>query len=51
MFIDWTPENTTAMLGYMSGFIADLTPLLMPIIAIGLGLIVFTVIVRAIRGN
>lgn len=51
MFIDWTPENTTAMLGYMSGFIADLTPLLTPIIAIGLGLIVFTVIVRAIRGN
>lgn len=51
MFITWTTENTTEMLGYMSGFIADITPLLTPIIAIGLGLLVFSVIVRAIRGN
>ena len=51
MFIDWTTENTTTMLSYMSGFISDLTPILMPIIAIGLGLLVFSVIVRAFRGN
>jgi len=51
MFITWTEANTTAMLGYMSGFIADITPLLTPIIAIGLGLIVFSVIVKVIRGN
>lgn len=51
MFIDWTPANTTEMLGYMSGFISDVIPLLTPIIAIGLGLIVFSVIVKVIRGN
>lgn len=51
MFITWTEANTTAMLGYMSGFIADLTPLLIPIIAIGLGLLVFSVVIKAIRGD
>jgi len=51
MFIDWTQASTDAMLGYMSGFISDMIPLLTPIVAVGLGLIVFSVIVKTIRGN
>lgn len=51
MFITWTEANTDTMLAYMTGFISDITPILMPIIAIGLGLLVFTVIVKSIRGN
>jgi hypothetical protein len=49
VFINWTSENTTAMIGYIKDLIGDLTPLLIPIIAIGLGLIIFAVIVRVIR--
>lgn len=48
-FLTWTPENTTTMLGYISDLILDLTPLLIPIIAIGVGLIIFSVVVRVIR--
>jgi hypothetical protein len=49
-FITWTPENTTTLLGYIESLISDLTPLLIPIIAIGVGLIIIGAIVRAIRG-
>jgi hypothetical protein len=50
-FLSWTPEMTTSMIGYIEDLITDLTPLLIPIIAIGLGLIIFAVIVRVIRGD
>lgn len=48
-FVDWEAEDTTAMIGYVKDLITDLTPLLIPIIAIGLGLIIFAVVVSVIR--
>lgn len=49
-FLTWTGEDTTAMIGYMSDLFEDLTPLLIPIIAVAVGLIVVGAIIRAIRG-
>ncbi len=49
-FLTITGEDITAMLGYTSDLISDLTPLLLPIIAIGLGVIIVMAIIRAIRG-
>lgn len=49
-FLTWTGADTTAMIGYMSDLITDLTPLLIPIIAVGIGLIIVSAIMRAIRG-
>lgn len=50
-FITWTEENTSTMLGYTRDIISDLTPLIIPIIAIGLGLLIFTVVIKSIRGD
>lgn len=49
-FLTWTGDDTTAMIGYISDLITDLTPLLIPVIAIGIGLIIIGAIIRAIRG-
>lgn len=49
-FINWTPDMTNQMLNFMGDLISDFTPLLIPIIAIGVGLIVIGAIVHAIRG-
>jgi len=48
-FFEIEPESVTTMLGYVGGFITDITPLLLPVIAIGLGLIIFWAIVGAIK--
>ena len=48
-FFEFTPEHITATLNYTKEFIADITPLLLPIIAIGLGLIIFWAIISAIK--
>ena len=48
-FIDIQPEDITAMLGYVKDFITDLTPLLLPLLAIGLGIFIFWAIVSAIK--
>ena len=48
-FFTWTPENTSSTIGYMSDMISDFTPLLILVIAIALGLMVFTVIVQVIK--
>jgi len=50
-FLTWSASNTEAMLGFMADLIGNLTPLLTPIIAVGLGLIIFAVIVGVIRGH
>jgi len=50
-FITWTGENTSSTIAVMKDLINDLSPLLTIVIAIGLGLIVFSAIVKAIRGN
>lgn len=49
--INWTASSTSEMLSNAGGIITDLTPLLTPIIGIGLGLIIFVVIVNVIRGQ
>jgi hypothetical protein len=51
MFINWTSDMTTAVLSNATGLITDLTPLLVIIVGIGIGLIVFYAIVSAIRGH
>ena len=49
--INWTSEMTTEMLGNVEGVITDMSPLLVPIIGIGIGLIVIGSIITAIRGR
>jgi hypothetical protein len=49
--INWTSEMTNTMLADTTGVITDLSPLLVPIIAIGVGLIVVSAIISAIRGH
>ena len=42
---------TTAMMSNVTGLITDLTPLLLIVVGVGIGLIVFHAIVSAIRGH
>lgn len=49
-FLTWTGEDSTAMIGHMSDLFTDLTPLLVIIIGIGVGLMVVQAILKAIRG-
>lgn len=42
---------TTAMMSNITGLITDLTPLLLIVVGVGIGLIVFHAIVSAIRGH
>ena len=51
MFVNWTQDMTNAVLANATGLITDLTPLLVIIIGIGIGLIVFYAVVSAIRGH
>lgn len=39
-FFTITPEQITQMLGYMGDMIEDITPLLLPFIAVGCGMII-----------
>jgi len=48
-FLTITAEDITAMLGYVSDIIGDLTPLLLPIIAVGVGIFIFWAIVKALK--
>jgi hypothetical protein len=47
-FFDITDANITTMIGYIKSFVADFTPLMLPILAIGLGAVILLVIIRAI---
>ena len=49
-FFEITPADITEMLGYVKGLISDLQPLLLIIIAVGLGIFIFWAIVSAIKG-
>lgn len=51
MFLTWTDAMTTTILANVTGLISDLTPLLLIIVGIGIGLIVFHAVVSAIRGH
>ena len=48
-FLELTPADISEMLGYVKDLITDLTPLLLPIIAIFLGLTIFWAIVNVIK--
>ncbi|GAH98432.1 unnamed protein product [marine sediment metagenome] len=48
-FITITSEDITSMIGYISDFLIDLTPLLLPIVAVGVGIFIFWAIVKAIK--
>ena len=50
-FLTISSENITTTIGYIKDLIGDLTPFLTLIIAVGLGLIIFSVIVNVIRGK
>lgn len=50
-FFDITSENVSTTLSYTKSLIADLSPFLTLIIAVGVGLIIFQVIVSTIRGQ
>lgn len=48
-FVEITGADITTMLGYVKSLILDLTPLLLPIIAIGLGILIFWAIISSFR--
>lgn len=50
MFLDITELHITTMLDYVKGLIGDLTPLLLIVLAIGLGIFIFWAIISAIKG-
>lgn len=50
-FLTITDENVSTTIGHMKALIGDLTPFLTLIIAVGIGLIIFSVIVNTIRGS
>ena len=51
LIIDWQESMTTDFLANVQGTITDLTPLLIPIMAIGVALIIVGAIISAIRGH
>jgi len=48
-FITIESADITLMIGYISDFLTDLTPLLLPIVAVGVGIFIFWAIVKAIK--
>lgn len=49
MFLEISQANITTMLGYVKGLIEDLTPLLLVILAVGLGIFILWAIISAIK--
>lgn len=49
-FFTFSGDDVATMTGYITDFLGDFTPLLLPIIAVGVGLIILTVIIKALRG-
>lgn len=50
-FFTITDANVSTTIGYIKDIIGDFTPFLTIIVAIGIGLIIFSVIVNTIRGH
>jgi len=49
-FLTWDANTSNTMIGYMKDLFTDLTPLLVVIFGIGVGLIIVGAVIRAIRG-
>jgi len=47
--VDLLPADITTMLGYSKDLITDLTPLMLPIIAIGIGIFIVVAIINVIK--
>lgn len=50
-FLTITTENVSTTISYIKDLIGDLMPLLLIVMAVGIGLIIFEVIVNVIRGR
>jgi len=50
-FFTITDADVASTTGYISDIIGDFMPILTVIVAVGIGLIIFTVIVNVIRGH
>lgn len=48
-FLEFTTTNQTEMLDTTKSFITDLSPIIIPILAVGLGAIIIAVIINAIK--
>jgi len=48
-FVDLEPADISSMLGYVQQLLTDLKPLLIPVIAIGLGIFIFWAVVSALK--
>lgn len=48
-FITITSTDTAQMVGYVESFLGDLTPLLLPIVAVGVGIFIFWAITKALK--
>jgi hypothetical protein len=48
-FLDITSDNISTMLGYTKQLIMDITPLMLPIIGVGLGILVIWAIINSFR--
>lgn len=49
MFLEISGADITLLLGYVKGLIIDLTPLLLIIVGVGVGVIVFEAVINAIK--
>jgi len=50
-FVNWTEQMTTTMLADVSALITDLSPFIIPVVAVLLGLLIIYAIVGSIRGH
>ncbi|GAI30989.1 unnamed protein product [marine sediment metagenome] len=48
-FITISDANVSTTIGYIQDFLSDFTPILLPIIAVAIGIFIFWAIVKAIR--
>lgn len=50
-FLTIESADITTMIGYMSDLFSDLSPIILLIVGVGLGLMVISVILRTLRGD
>jgi hypothetical protein len=48
-FFTFSSSSIDTMLGYVGGFITDITPIMLPILAIGLGIFIVSAIIGSFR--
>jgi hypothetical protein len=48
-FFEFLPADITTLTGYVTNFVSDISPILLPIMAVGLGLVIVAGIISAIK--